>query len=244
MSYFLDIFVLLNNDLRMSKCQQCIIREFNSLKSLSPDELKCISEEKDLLTFKKGDVIFEEGITLNGVYCVKHGVCKLSRLNANGKEQIVRFIKGGDMLGYRSVLSDEPVSLTVTALKDMEACFIPKKEILDAIQNNPKFSLDIMKTVCHDLRDANISLSNMAQKTVKERLADTLIFLKETFDEDENGYLDIVLTREEISSVIGTATESAIRLLSEFKKKGLIALDGKMIKILDEVELLKLSQGF
>jgi len=228
----------------MGKCQQCIIREFSTLKSLSTEELKTMSDEKDVLTFEKGDVIFEEGHTLNGVYCVKHGICKMSKLNANGKEQIVRFIKGGDMLGYRSVLSEEPVTLTVTALKDMEACYIPKKEILDAIKENPKFSLDMMKTVCSDLRDANNSLSNMAQKSVKERLADTLIFLKETFSEDENGYLDIVLTREEISSVIGTATESAIRLLSEFKKKGLIALDGKKVKILDEVELLKLSQGF
>ena len=228
----------------MSKCQQCLIREFNSLKSLSADELKTMSDEKDILAFKKGDVIFEEGNTINGVYCVKHGICKLSKLNANGKEQIVRFIKGGDMLGYRSVLSEEPVTLTVTALKDMEACFIPKREILDAIKENPKFSLDMMKTVCHDLRDANMSLSNMAQKNVKERLADMLIFLKETFDEDKDGYLDIVLTREEISSVIGTATESAIRLLSEFKKKGFIALDGKKVKILDEVGLLRLSQGF
>ena len=64
------------------------------------------------------------------------------------------------MLGYRSVLSEEPVTLTVTALKDMEACYIPKKEILDAIKENPKFSLDMMRTVCHDLRDANMSLSN------------------------------------------------------------------------------------
>ncbi len=228
----------------MSKCQQCIIREFNTLNSLSPDELKKMSDEKDILTFKKGDVIFKEGNTLNGVYCVKYGICKLSKLNANGKEQIVRFIKGGDMLGYRSVLSEEPVTLTVTALKDMEACFIPKNEILNAIKDNPKFSLEMMKTVCHDLRDANMSLSNMAQKSVKERLADSLIFFKETFGEDKDGYLDIVLTREEISSVIGTATESAIRLLSEFKKVGLIALDGKRVKILNEVELLKLSQGF
>lgn len=236
--------MLFNFHFKMSKCQQCIIREFSTLRSLSAEELKTMSDEKDILNFKKGDIIFEEGNTLNGVYCVKEGICKMSKLNANGKEQIVRFIKGGDMLGYRSVLSDEPVTLTVTALKEMNACFIPKNEILNAIKENPKFSMDMMKTVCHDLRDANMSLSNMAQKSVKERLADMLIFLKETFNEDKDGYLDIVLTREEISSVIGTATESAIRLLSEFKKKGFIALDGKKVKILDEVGLLRLSQGF
>lgn len=228
----------------MSNCEQCIIREFSNLKSLTKEELKSISDHKDSIIYKKGDVLFSEGNILNGVFCIKEGACKLSRLSANGKEQIIRFIKGGDMLGYRSVLSEEPVSLTVTALKDMRVCFIPKKEIFDSIRVNSKFSLDMMKAVCHDLKDANATLTNMAQKTVRERLADTLIFLKEIFGQDREGYLDIVLTREEYSSVIGTATESAIRLLSEFKKKKLIALDGKRVKILNEVELLKISQGF
>jgi CRP-like cAMP-binding protein len=228
----------------MSNCEHCIIREFSTLKSLSKEDLKNISDHKDSIDFKKGDVLFSEGNILNGVYCIKEGICKLSRLSANGKEQIVRFIKGGDMLGYRSVLSEEPVTLSVTALRDLKACYIPKSEIFEAMKTNSKFSMEMMKTVCHDLRDANMAITNMAQKSVKERLADTLIFLKNTFGVDKDGYLDITLTREEFSSVIGTATESAIRLLSEYKKKGYIALDGKKVKILNESELLRISQGF
>ena len=228
----------------MSKCQQCIIREFSTLKSLTKEELKDISDHKDSLSFAKGDVLFTEGNVLNGVFCIKEGVCKLSRLSPNGKEQIVKFVKGGDMLGYRSVLSEEPVSLTVTALQDMKACFIPKKDIFDSLKENPKFSLDIMKTVCNDLKDANMSITNMAQKSVRERLADTLVFLKDTFGQDKEGFLNIILTREEYSSVIGTATESAIRLLSEFKKKQLISFEGKKVKITNEAELIKIAQGF
>lgn len=228
----------------MSKCQQCIIREFSTLKSLTKEELKDISDHKDSLSFAKGDVLFAEGNVLNGVFCIKEGVCKLSRLSPNGKEQIVKFVKGGDMLGYRSVLSEEPVTLTVTALQDMKACFIPKKDIFDSLKENPKFSLDIMKTVCNDLKDANMSITNMAQKSVRERLADTLVFLKDTFGQDRDGFLNIILTREEYSSVIGTATESAIRLLSEFKKKQLISFEGKKVKITNEAELIKIAQGF
>jgi len=220
------------------------MREFSTLKSLSKEELKNISHHKDSLDFKKGDVLFTEGNVLNGVYCIKEGVGKLTRLSSNGKEQIVRFVKGGDMLGYRSILSEEPVTLTITVMKEMKACYIPKKEIFDSIKENPNFSLDMMKVVCHDLRDANTTITNMAQKSVKERLADTLLFLKETFGINEEGFLSIVLTREELSSVIGTATESAIRLLSEFKKNGVIGLEGKKVKILDEAELHKISQGF
>lgn len=228
----------------MSKCDQCIMREFSSLKSLSKEELKNISHHKDSIDFKKGDVVFSEGNVLNGVYCINEGVCKLTRLSSNGKEQIVRFVKSGDMLGYRSILSEEPVALTVTVMKDMKACYVPKKEIFDSIKSNPNFSLDMMKIVCNDLKDANTTITNMAQKSVKERLADTLLFLNETFGVNEEGFLSIILTREELSSVIGTATESAIRLLSEFKKNGIIGLEGKKVKILDESELLKISQGF
>jgi len=228
----------------MSNCEQCIMREFNSIKSLSKDEIKLFSEHKDTIDFKKGDTLFTEGNILNGVYCIKEGICKMSRLSENGKEQIVKFVKKGDMLGYRSVLSEEPVTLSVTVLKDLKACYIPKSEIFKAMRTNSEFSMEMTRIICHDLRDANILVTNMAQKHVKERLADTLLFLEESFGTDSDGYLNILLTREELSSVIGTATESAIRLLSEFKKKGLLGLKGKKIKILNEQELLKISHSF
>jgi len=228
----------------MGNCHQCIIKEFNTLKSLSKEELKHVSEHKNELVFKKGDVIFKEGAMLNGVYCVKEGKCKLTKLSPNGKEQIVKFIKHGDMLGYRSVLSEEPVSLSVVALEDMAACFIPKKDIFDAIQNNRNFSKDMFKVVCHDLKDANATITNMAQKTVRERLADTLLFLDETFGEDKDGNIDVKLSREEIANVIGTATESAIRLLSELKKEKVISLAGKKIKLLNKDALKRIGVGF
>ncbi|MGB1269630.1 MAG: Crp/Fnr family transcriptional regulator [Flavobacteriaceae bacterium] len=228
----------------MGKCHQCIIRHFNSFKSLSTEELTCISDSKTEMIFKKGQVVFTEGSSINGVFCVKSGKCKLSKLNSNGKEQIVRFVKGGDVLGYRSVIADEPVTLTVTALDDMNACFIPKSDIFEALEKNPKFIMDMMKTACSDLKDANMTLSKMAQKNVRERLADTLLFLEETFDITEDGYIDVQLSREEISSIIGTATESAIRLLSGFKKERLINLKGKRIQVLDAQKLRNISEGF
>lgn len=228
----------------MGKCHQCIIRHFNSFKSLSTEELTCISDSKTEMIFKKGQVVFTEGSSINGVFCVKTGKCKLSKLNSNGKEQIVRFVKGGDVLGYRSVIANEPVTLTVTALDDMNACFIPKSDIFEALEKNPKFIMDMMKTACSDLKDANMTLSKMAQKNVRERLADTLLFLEETFDITEDGYINVQLSREEISSIIGTATESAIRLLSGFKKEKLINLKGKSIQILDAQKLRNISEGF
>lgn len=228
----------------MGDCRQCIVKEFNSLKRLSNQELKCVSDHKNEIAFKKGDVIFKEGAMLNGVYCISEGKCKLTKLGQNGKEQIVRFIRPGDMLGYRSVLGEEPASLSVIALEDIKTCFIPKKDIFDSIKENKEFSKDMFKVVCHDLKDANDTIAQMAQKTVRERLADTLLYLDETFGEDSEGFIDIKLSREEIANIIGTATESAIRLLSEFKKEELIALKGKRIMLQNPPALKKIGDGF
>ena len=92
----------------MGKCEQCIVREFSSLKALNKDELIKMSECKVSYTIKKGEPIFEEGESTNGIYCVKDGVCKLSKLSANGKDQIVKLVKPGELLGQRSMISDEP----------------------------------------------------------------------------------------------------------------------------------------
>jgi CRP-like cAMP-binding protein len=102
----------------------------------------------------------------------------------------------------------------------------------------------MFKVVCHDLKDANAKLTNMAQKKVRDRLAETLLFLDETFGEDALGYLNIRLSREEIANVVGTATESVIRMLSEMNKEQLVLLFGKKIKLLNKKRLKRIAIGF
>ncbi|WP_457615522.1 Crp/Fnr family transcriptional regulator [Lutibacter sp.] len=228
----------------MSTCAQCITKRFNALKALTNCELERFSEHKTSLLIKKGEKLMTEGNAINGLYCIKDGKCKLTKLNTNGKEQIIKFIKGGDILGHRSILSEEPVGLNVIALEDMHVCFIPKGDILDTIKENAQFSLNLMKNISHQLNEANSSISQMAQKPVKDRLAETLLNLEETFGVDKDNCIDVVLTREEIANTIGTATESAIRLLSNLKKDGVIDLIGKKIKILNKNMLKNLSEGY
>ena len=225
----------------MSKCEQCIVREFSSLKALNKEELLKMANCKTSYTIKKGEPIFEEGETVNGIYCVKDGVCKLSKLSANGKDQIVKLVKPGELLGQRSMISDEPANLSAVALEDMEVCFIPRSEVLQFFNNNNQFSMNIMKSICGDLKESDDHMVSMAQKTVKERLAETLLYLEDTFGRNEDGSLHIQLSREELAGMIGTATESCIRLLSEFNKSGLIDLNGKKISILDRSKLKRLA---
>jgi CRP-like cAMP-binding protein len=225
----------------MSKCEQCIVREFSSLKALNKDELVRMANCKTSYTIKKGETLFEEGDVTNGIYCIKDGVCKLSKLSANGKEQIVKLVKSGELLGQRSTISEEPANLSAVALEDMEVCFIPKNEIIQFFNQNNQFSMNVMKTICGDLKEADTQMVSMAQKSVKERLAETLIHLEDSFGKNEDGTLHIQLSREELAGMIGTATESCIRLLSEMNKNGLISLVGKKIAILDKNKLRRLS---
>ena len=226
----------------MGKCEQCIVRQFSSLKSLNKEELLKIADCKTSYTIKKGEPIFEEGEITKGVFCVKEGICKLSKLSANGKDQIVKLVKSGELLGQRSMISDEPANLSAVALEDMEVCFIPKSEIMGFFNENNQFSMNVMKSICGDLKDADDHMVSMAQKSVKERLAETLLYLEESFGKNEDGSLHIQLSREELAGIIGTATESCIRLLSEFNKNGMIDLVGKKITILDKSKLKRLAE--
>lgn len=230
------------NLISMGKCDQCIVREFSSLKALNKDELIRMADCKTSYTIKKGDPIFEEGESVNGIFCVKDGVCKLSKLSANGKDQIVKLVKPGELLGQRSLISDEPANLTAVALEDMEVCFIPKAEIMGFFNQNNQFSMNVMKTICGDLKEADDHMVSMAQKSVKERLAETLLYLEDTFGKNEDGTLHIQLSREELAGMIGTATESCIRLLSEMNKNGLIELIGKKIAVVDRNKLKRMAE--
>ncbi len=227
----------------MDKCEQCIIRQFNSLKALTRDELVRISDCKTFKTIKKGEVLFEEGQRIDGVYCIKKGVCKLSKISDNGRDQIVHLVKRGDLLGERSLINNEVSNLKATALNEMQVCFIPKVEIINDLKKNPNFTMDVLKNMALSLKASDNVIVDMAQKTVKQRLALMLLYLEEKFQFRENGSLNIYLSREDVASIIGTATESAIRLLAEFKKKELINLKGKEIFLLNKTSLKQISEG-
>lgn len=228
----------------MNKCEHCLIKDKNALKMLTYEELECFSRHKSTILIKKGETLMNEGDPVNGFYCIKNGKFKLTKLNSNGKDQIISYIKEGYIVGHRSLLCDEPAGLTVTALEDSFTCFVPKDDLLCSIKNNPSFALELLKNISHQLNEANCSIANMAQKSVKQRLAQTLINLEELFGVDKNEYINVSLTREEIANTLGTATESVIRLLSSFKSDNIIKLKGKRILILNKQELKNITDGY
>jgi CRP-like cAMP-binding protein len=211
---------------------------------LSKEELKKVSDSKISKKIKKGEALFKEGQKLDGVFCVREGVSKLSKLSTNGKNQIVKLASKGEVMGQRSIIAEEITNLSATAVSDMDVCFIPKEIISNTLNTNPNFSLEVLRHMAHDLKEADDVIVNMSQKTVKQRLAEAFIYLKHNYGEDQNGYLVLTMSRDDYANIIGTATESLIRMISEFKKKGFIKTSGKKIGIIEERKLQELVEGF
>ncbi|MFZ5939122.1 MAG: Crp/Fnr family transcriptional regulator [Bacteroidota bacterium] len=222
-------------------CDSCFIKTHALFRHLSADEFQNISLNKITESFKRGSVIYQEGNRMKGFFCVHSGIIKIYKTGFDGKEQIIRFAKPGDIIGYRSVLSNEPACTTTEVLEDCIVCHIPANTLFNLVKTNGNFALELMQLTCKELGEANEYITDIAQKTVRERLAEVILHLEGEFGSDAEAVLKISLTREELANIVGTATESVIRLLSEFKSDGLIALNGRKIKILDKPGLKRIA---
>ncbi len=223
-------------------CEVCSKRTDSIFCCTNGELLDEISDSKSCSIYKKGQVLFNEGGHPFGVYCVNKGKIKVSIVGDEGKEQIVRLAKDGDVLGYRSMLASERYNATAIALEESQVCFIPKEVFLSVLKTDRPLGMEVMKLLSTQLKEAEIKLTHLAQKPVRERLAETLLFLKETYGMvDDTNVLAVQLSREEIANLVGTATETAIRLLSELNKEGVIELVGKKIKIINQRQLLRIA---
>ncbi len=222
-------------------CQYCATRANSHFNSLQEKDLQVLSHGKTCIKYKKGQTLFYEGTRPMGLFCINSGKVKVYKMSSEGKEQILQLAKPGDFLGYRALISEEFYGASATVIEEAAICYIPKSNFLEIINTNPAFFKKMFKAVCEELGGMEQKLVTIAQKSVRERLAATLLMLKETYgmEGDESVLIDIALSREDLANIIGTATETVIRLLSEFKSDKLISLEGKKIKVLDSKGLVK-----
>lgn len=229
-------------EVKNADCTNCAKRFTNFFCSPSNDSIEDVNAEKICSPYKKGEYIFKEGTRPHGVFCVNHGKIKLSKLGDDGKEQIIRLVKPGDPLGYKDLLSDDKYNASAVALEDSGVCFIPRELFLSIIKKDNMLALEIMKLLSDDLKKAELQITHLAQKPVRERMAEAILFIKETYGYEEDGKtINAAFSREDIANLVGTATETTIRLLSEFNKENVIHLHGKKIEILDIKKLIKIS---
>lgn len=221
-------------------CVHCSKRFSSVFCRAESENLQSINISKVCSSYKKGQQIFHEGSYAFGLFCINKGKIKISRNGDDGREAILRLAKPGDIIGYKAVLTNDKYSASAVAIDDCNVCFIPKELFLKVLKSDSSLSIELMRMLSKHLGKVETQLTHLAQKPVRERLAETLLFIKETFGlEDDEQTINATLSREEIANIVGTATESAIRLLSEFKKDNIIELDGKKIKIINLEKLIR-----
>ncbi len=223
-------------------CKTCHVKSSSYFLMLSKEDQRNLNYQKSCYKYKKGQLIFHEENHAIGVYCLHKGKVKISKTGFEGKEQIVRFIIPGELFGIRTIIGAQVYSVNATAIEDSVICFIPSAEFSELISGYPEISKNIILALSDRLLDAENKMTSLAQKPVRERLAESLVFLSMRFEKNWNlkvgGEInEINLSREDLANIVGSATETVIRLLSEFKDEKLIEIKGRKIIIKQKKEL-------
>ena len=216
--------------------ETCGVRDNSLFSNFCDHDLDHLNGVKSCAYYKKGQPLFIEGSFPRGVYCLNQGKIKVFTLGDEGKEQIIHIAKEGEIIGFRAMFSGEPYKVSASTLEESNICFIGKDEFLNMIDTNPTLRNGIMKELSKELGDRAIFITNMAQKSVRERLAFALLILGDIYGEEE-----INLTREDMANFVGTATETLIRLLKDFKEEGMIEIHTRKLKIVDKNKLINMA---
>ncbi len=226
-----------------SACATCGTRSMSVFDFLPPDDLVELNRHKSCIFFKKGQNVFNENALPQGLYCINKGKIKLSGVGVDGKEQILRLAKDGDVIGYRALLSNDRYHCSATALEDSIICLVEKDFFYSLIDKNKDVLYKIIAKISSDLKAAEDQIISLSQKNVRERTAEALLFFKATYGFLDDGItLNVTFSREEIADFVGTSTESIIRQLSEFNQDKVISLQGKKIGLLNVPKLLKYAR--
>ena len=210
------------------KTHYCLFSE------LSREQIVSLRLQEIDKAYKKGEVLFHEGAYPKALYVVYKGTVKIHKYGINGKEQITRLASAGDIIGYRSILNEEKYSASASAVEETRLFKIPSDAFISLLKENADFAMKVMKMLARDIRNAEKKVIDMAQKSVREKVAEALLLLSDQFGvNEETAVLNSVLTRKEIGDMAGVTTESAIRTISDFNKEEIIEIEGKKILIKD-----------
>lgn len=234
----------MKNFFETPSCESCTNRFNNVFCTLSDSQVNELALDKSCNIYKKGQLIFYEGNRPTGLYCVNQGKVKIFQTGEEGKEQILRLAKENDILGYRSLISGEPYSASASVMEDAVVCYIPRKTFYELLQKNSELSTKMMQLLSHDLKEAEARITGLAQKPVRERMAETILMLKEYYGTDDDEVIQASISREDIAGIVGTSTETCIRIIADFKHEKIIELAGKRIKVANLNALIKAAHVY
>jgi CRP/FNR family transcriptional regulator, polysaccharide utilization system transcription regulator len=208
---------------------------FNKAESF--DALIKLTGDRKCKTYKKKEMIFSEGTHPGGIYFVNKGKVKTFKSNEDGKEYITGLFKEGDFIGYTAILEDQNFSESAAALEESELCMIQRQDFLTLLYSNREVANKFIKLLSDNLLEKEERLLSLAYNSVRKRVAEALLMLRDRYRDKQENDFSIHISREDLSNIVGTATESLIRTLSDFKDEGLIELKAGQVRIVDPRKL-------
>ena len=205
------------------KSEQSLTAFINEVKGY--EELKKLSDEHRTKTYKKRETIFEEGEYPRYLYFIASGNVKVFKTNDDGKEYIIEVLKEGDFLGYVDLIKDENYTESAAALEETKLSLIPRDDFNKLMNANRDVASQMIKMLASDISEKEEQLLNLAYNSVRKRVATAVVYLSEKYDT-----LTFSVLRDDLARIVGTAKESVIRMLTEFKEDGYLEIkDGKII---------------
>jgi CRP-like cAMP-binding protein len=225
----------------MKKKEVCCDLKTCFLCKHSLDEwLPLIGAQKKNLEFKKGEVIFEEGQPVAGIYFLFNGIVKVHKRWGREKELILHLAQKGDMIGYRGLGDQKTYPVTATALQPTTVCFIELAFFESTLKVNHLLTYQLLKFYTNELQEAENRMRNLAHMEVKGRIAATLLLLKKRFGQGKDGFIRLIISRQDMASFAGTTYETLFRSMNELANDKIIRITGKKIGIIKEAKLEEL----
>lgn len=210
---------------------------------LTEEQQQLLISNFTVQTFKKNEIIYTEGERPMHLMCLLQGKVKIYKDGVGGRSQIIRVISSVGYFGYRAFLANEYYLTAAAAFESSAICFIPMTIIEKILNENGTLAMLFIRYLSLDLGVADERTVSLTQKHIRGRLAESLLFLKDAYGVEEDGFtLSIYLSREDLASLSNMTTSNAIRTLSNFANEHIIAIDGRKIKIIDEEKLKKISK--
>lgn len=210
---------------------------------LNEEQREILKEHLTIKTYKKNESIYLEGELPNQLLCLLQGKVKIFKNGAGGRNQIIRVIKPVEYFGYRASFAGQAFLTSAAAFEYSIVGMIPMSIITKLVCENHQLSWFFIRQLSIDLGIADERTVSLTQKHIRGRLAEAILFLKESYGVEEDGCtLSIYLSREDMANLSNMTTANAIRTLSNFSAEKIVAIDGRKIKIIDEVTLEKISK--
>ena len=224
-------------------CHECLNKDSSLFTHISTQHKDFINTAKVHCEFKKGETIFKEGMKPTGLICLNQGKLKIFKEGIGGKEQIIRFARPIQLIGFRAMFAEGNYMSSAVAIEDSRVCHIDKEKVFEVVHKDNELALKIIRRLAYELGDAKTRIVNLTQKHVRGRLAEALIILHDTYGDNlVDGYMDVSIGRNDLADLSNMTTSNASRTLSAFADEGLLMTQGRKIKILKLKDIARISE--